>query len=73
MKQGNSSAAFVQYFEAERLAAGAWLKKELSLIFLRDLYRNGKGCVPMRQIQRCGRFWMHGLTSTEAFQSFRNL
>ncbi len=42
MKQGNSSAAFVQYFEAERLAAGAWLKKELSLIFLRDLYRNGK-------------------------------
>lgn len=42
MKQGQSAAAFAQYFAAEQLAEGAWLRKELSLNFLGDLYRNGK-------------------------------
>lgn len=42
MKQGRSGEAFGFYFKSWELAKGSWLREELSLIFLTDLYENGR-------------------------------
>lgn len=42
MKQGRSGEAFDFYLKAWKLAKGSWLREELSLIFLEDLYKNGR-------------------------------